>query len=55
MHAKPELAHRLKTSKMRRNSTSLNTCQRDVNIVTPFASLGSTVHRRWSYEDREYK
>ena len=34
MHAKPELAHRLRTSKMRRNSTSLNSCQHDdINIV----------------------
>ena len=32
MHTKPELAHRLQTSKMRRNSTSLNTCQHDVNV-----------------------
>ena len=31
----PELAHHLQTSKMRRNSTSLNSCQHDViNIVT---------------------
>ena len=31
----PELAHRLQTSKMRRNSTSLNSCQHDdINIVT---------------------
>ena len=34
MRAKLELAHRLQTSKMRRNLTSLNTCQNDVNIVT---------------------
>ena len=34
IYAKPELAHRLQTSKMRRNSTSLNICQHDVNIVT---------------------
>ena len=34
MHAKPELAHRLQTSTMHRNSTSLKTCQYDVNIVT---------------------
>ena len=34
MHAKPELAHRLQTSKMRHNLTSLNTCQHDVDIVT---------------------
>ena len=33
VHAKLELAYRLQTSKMRRNSTSLNTCQHDVNIV----------------------
>ena len=31
----PELAHRLQTSKMRRNSTSLDSCQHDdINIVT---------------------
>ena len=31
----PELAHRLQTSRMRRNSTSLNSCQHDdINIVT---------------------
>ena len=31
----PELAHRLQTSKMRRDSTSLNSCQHDdINIVT---------------------
>ena len=31
----PELAHRLQTSKMRRNSTSLDSCQHDdVNMVT---------------------
>ena len=34
MQAKPDLAHRLQTSKMRRNSTSLSTCQHDINIVT---------------------
>ena len=33
MHAKAELAKRLQASKMRHNSTSLNTCQHDVNIV----------------------
>ena len=34
MHAKLEPAHRLQTSKMRRNSTSLTSCQHDnVNIV----------------------
>ena len=32
--AKPKFAHRLQTLKMRRNSTSLNTCQHDVDIVT---------------------
>ena len=32
---RPELAHRLQTSKMRRNSTSFNSCQYDnINIVT---------------------
>ena len=31
----PELAHRLQTSKMRRNSTALDSCQHDdINIVT---------------------
>ena len=34
MHAKLEMAHRLKTSKMRHNSTSINTWRYDVNIVT---------------------
>ena len=29
MHMKPELVHRLQASKMRRNSTSLNSCQYD--------------------------
>ena len=39
----PELAHRLQTSKMRRNSTSLNSCQYDdINIVTV-----SVARRRW--------
>ena len=42
-HVKPELAHRLQTSKMRRNSTSLNTCQHDVNIVTVWVT-------RWRYK-----
>ena len=40
----PELAHRLRTSKMRRNSTSLNHCQHDdINIVTV-----SVARRRWT-------
>ena len=34
MYVKPELAHRSQTSKMSRNSTSLNTCEYDVNTVT---------------------
>ena len=39
----PELSHRLQTSKMRRNSTSLNSCQHDdINIVTV-----SVARRRW--------
>ena len=39
----PELAHRLQTSKMRRNSTSLDSCQHDdINIVTV-----SVARRRW--------
>ena len=40
MHAKPELTHRLQTSKMRRNWTFLNTCRRDANIVKHFALKG---------------
>ena len=41
---KPELAHRLQTSKMRRNSTSLDRCQHDdINIVTV-----SVARRRWT-------
>ena len=40
----PELAHRLQTSKMRRNSTSLNSCKHDdINIVTV-----SVARRRWT-------
>ena len=40
----PELAHRLQTSKMRRNSTSLDGCQHhDINIVTI-----SVARRRWT-------
>ena len=40
----PELAHRLQTSKMRRNSTSLDSCQHDdINIVTV-----SVTRRRWT-------
>ena len=40
----PELAHRLQTSKMRRNSTSLDSCQHDaINIVTV-----SVARRRWT-------
>ena len=40
----PELAHRLQTSKMRRNSTSLDSCQHDdTNIVTD-----SVATRRWT-------
>ena len=40
----PELAYRLQTSKMRRNPTSLNSCQQDdINIVTI-----SVVRRRWT-------
>ena len=40
----PELAHRLQTSKMRRNSTSLDSCQHnDTNIVTI-----SVARRRWT-------
>ena len=40
----PELAHRLQTSKMRRNSTSLDRCQHDdINIVTV-----SVARRRWT-------
>ena len=39
----PELAHRWQTSKMRRNSTSLDSCQHDdINIVTV-----SVARRRW--------
>ena len=34
MHARPEFAHCLQTSKMRRNSTLLNTSQDEINIVT---------------------
>ena len=37
MRAKPEQAHRLQTSEKRRNSTSLNTCLNNVNIVTKVA------------------
>ena len=33
MHMKSELSHRLQISKMRRNSTTLNSCQHNVNIV----------------------
>ena len=41
---KPELAHRLQTSKMRRYSTSLDSCQHDdINIVTV-----SVARRRWT-------
>ena len=36
VHAKLELAHRLQTSKMFGNSSSLNTCQDDVNISNRF-------------------
>ena len=40
----PELAHRLQTSKMRRNSTSLDRCQHDdINIV-----IVSVARRRWT-------
>ena len=40
----PELAHRLLTSKMRRNSTSLDSCQHDdIKIVTV-----SIARRRWT-------
>ena len=40
----PELAHRLQTSKMRRNSTLLDSCQHDdINIVTV-----SVARRRWT-------
>ena len=40
----PELAHRLETSKMRRSSTSLDSCQHDdINIVTV-----SVARRRWT-------
>ena len=40
----PQLAHRLQTSKMRRNSTSLDSCQHeDINIVTV-----SVARRRWT-------
>ena len=40
----PELAHRLQTSKMRRNSTSFDSCQHDdINIVT-----FSAARRRWA-------
>ena len=40
----PELVHRLQTSKMRRNSTSLDSCQHDdINIVTV-----SVARRRWT-------
>ena len=40
----PELAHRLQTSKMRRNSTSLDSCQHnDINIVTV-----SVARQRWT-------
>ena len=40
----PELAHRLQTSKMRRNSTSLDSCEYDnINIVTV-----SVARRRWT-------
>ena len=40
----PELAHRLQTSKMHRNSTSLDSCQHDdINIVTI-----SVARRRWT-------
>ena len=34
IHSEPEFPHRLQTPKMRCNSTSLNTCQHNVNIVT---------------------
>ena len=40
----PELAHLLQTSKMRRNSTSLDSCQHDdINIVTV-----RVARRRWT-------
>ena len=40
----PELAHRLQTSKMHRNSTSLDSCQHDdMNIVTVSVAM-----RRWT-------
>ena len=40
----PELAHRLQTSKMRRNSSSFASCQHDdINIVTV-----SVARRRWT-------
>ena len=40
----PELAHHLQTSKMHRNSTSLDSCQHDdINIVTI-----SVARRRWT-------
>ena len=43
----PELAHRLQTSKMRRNSTSLDSCQHDdINIVT--VTTVSVARRRWT-------
>ena len=42
MHTEPELAYRLQTSKMRHNSTSLNTCQHDVDMVT---ICGAVQHR----------
>ena len=40
----PKLVHRLQTSKIRRNSTSLDSCQHDdINIVTV-----SIARRRWT-------
>ena len=40
----PELAHRLQTPKMRRNSTSLDSCQHDdINIATV-----NVARRRWT-------
>ena len=46
---KPELAHRLQTSKMRRNSTSLDSCQHvDINIGSRLIRfVPFTVHDRF--------
>ena len=40
----PELAHRLQTSKMRRNSTSLDSCQHDDSDIVTI----SVARRRWT-------